>query len=152
MERSMQALILVRGLPGTGRKLLAAQIIDGLEAVDAPFVHLDTDDFFTNAQGEYCYIKGKAGEAHRFTRLRVLKALNEENSVVVSSSFTTRHELVPYARVAQERSIGMFLAETGNTLEPTEPQLAAPILESMRKRWQRIALDGYNLKQEHVPC
>ena len=97
-------IILVRGLPGSGKTSLA------WEMADRRLMPRDTnlccaDDFFVNEDGEYIFDPTKLPQAHAQC-LRKVTALVKNgswfNHVVVHNTFTQRWEMEPYIRLAEE--------------------------------------------------
>jgi predicted kinase len=91
-----QQLIIVRGIPGSGKSTFASSL--GIP-------HYEADQYFVGADGVYRFDFSKLGEAHRQCRVSVGKALLSGKSVVVSNTFTTLNELRPYFEGAKEYGI-----------------------------------------------
>ena len=87
-------LILVRGLPGSGKSTIAMNLIGW-------YWHLETDQFWMK-DGEYKWDASKLGEAHDWCQSETRKLLTRGFSPVVSNTFTTKKELKPYFDIAKE--------------------------------------------------
>lgn len=94
-----KTLVLIRGIPGSGKTTLAKEIADGV--IEHP--HFETDNFFTNPYtGEYRFKPELIKVAHQWCQSLVFKALlDEEPKVIVSNTFTQIWELEPYLEMAQ---------------------------------------------------
>jgi predicted kinase len=93
-------LILVRGLPGSGKTTLATVLLshpsgNGKEVLSA-------DDFFTNDKGEYNFDGSKLKEAHNECQLKCAERMKLELSrIVVANTFTQEWEMKPYFDMAE---------------------------------------------------
>lgn len=88
-------LILVRGLPGSGKSTVARQF-DG--------VHIEADEYFM-INGEYRFDHTKLKQAHEWCQEKTREALKSRFTAVVSNTFTTLKELRPYFDIASEFDI-----------------------------------------------
>lgn len=89
------SLILVRGLPGSGKSTVAKTLIGF-------YMHVETDMFWINDQGDYEFDAKRLGEAHQWCMNRTVELMTAGFSVVVSNTFTTKKELLPYFEMAKE--------------------------------------------------
>jgi energy-coupling factor transporter ATP-binding protein EcfA2 len=90
----MTELVLIRGLPGSGKSTLA-KAISG--------VHYETDMFWGP---EYNFDMTRIKEAHQWCQDAVRISLEQNVSrVIVSNTFTTQWELIPYFDMAKEFGI-----------------------------------------------
>lgn len=93
----MTKMILVRGLPGSGKSTIAKNLIGW-------YWHLETDQYWMK-DGEYKFDASKLGEAHAWCQAETRKLLTNGFSPVVSNTFTTKKELKPYFEIAKEFNI-----------------------------------------------
>ena len=97
-------LILVRGLPGSGKSTIAKQLAESHSVW-----HLEADQYFM-VDGKYKFDVYKLRQAHEWcqesTRLKLegIK-MGLGDTVVVSNTFTTIKELRPYFDIAREFGI-----------------------------------------------
>ncbi|MGR5409104.1 ATP-binding protein [Vibrio sp. PNB22_3_1] len=123
-------LILIRGLPGSGKTTLARQLSLRLNAK-----HFEADMYFENEQGEYLFDGTKLREAHEWCFQQTKKWLNKHKTVVVSNTFVRHWEMRPYIEFCEQKGVvveirvcrGEF-ASVHNVPEET--------IENMRRRWQ----------------
>lgn len=93
-------LILVRGLPGSGKSTLS-NIILKWPSTGKPDV-LSADDFFMNENGDYLFNGSKLKEAHHDCQNRcALKMRNGVDRIVVANTFTEEWEMEPYFEIAK---------------------------------------------------
>ena len=83
----MKTLILVRGLPGSGKSTFA-KLLEGK--------HIETDMFFIT-NGEYKFDVSKLKEAHSWCQSMVGSWMSDsEELIVISNTFTQEWEMTPY--------------------------------------------------------
>jgi len=87
-------LILVRGLPGSGKSTYAR-----LMAFE--FAHFEADQFFM-LDGEYHYNSRRVLKAHDWCQKRTRAALKLGKRVVVSNTFVRNWELSPYLAMTSD--------------------------------------------------
>jgi predicted kinase len=90
-----QTLILIRGLPGSGKSTFA-------KSLNLP--HYEADQFFM-VNGVYEFDRTNLGAAHQQCQFDTETALKNGKSVVVSNTFTTIKELRPYFDMASRYGI-----------------------------------------------
>lgn len=90
-------LVLVRGLPGSGKSTIAKNLIGW-------YHHLETDMFWMK-DGEYVFDANRLHEAHMWCQNETRRLMSEGFSPVVSNTFTTKKELKPYFDIAKEFGI-----------------------------------------------
>lgn len=87
-----KALIIMRGLPGSGKSTKAKQLGEG-------GIILGSDDFWGP---EYNFDISKLGEAHRWNQNRALDALKKGISpIVIDNTNVSFYEFRPYVEMAQ---------------------------------------------------
>ncbi len=117
-------LVVMRGIPGSGKSHAARRFIEGFRAVhpNASAEVISADDYFTRTDGTYAYDPTKIGLAHADCFRRVLQALARGvDMIVVDNTNTTGVEIAPYmlAAAAAERVASIL------TVHVTDPAGAA---------------------------
>ena len=125
-----QQIILIRGLPGSGKSTMAKT-----QYPDA--VHLEADMYFIDHNnGEYRFDASKLKAAHEWCRVCCMENLEVGNPVVVvSNTFTQRWEMAPYFKIAKQYQAAVtVLIATGNYKNihgvPDE------VIAKMKARWE----------------
>ncbi len=93
-------LILLRGLPGSGKSLLATIILQNPSGYE-PEV-LSADDFFTDDKGNYNFEPEKIKEAHNYCQFRCSERMRQQKMrIVVANTFTQEWEMDVYFDMAK---------------------------------------------------
>lgn len=122
-------MILVRGLPGSGKSTIASRL------TFTPLIsHIETDMFWV-IDGEYKWDAARLTEAHAWCLAETRKLLEKGMIPVVSNTFTTIKELKPYFDLAKEFSVtpNVILAQGGFKNIHNVPEAT---LKRMRDRFQ----------------
>ena len=90
-------LILIRGIPGSGKSTLACQLYN---ADPDECVHFEADMFFMK-QGKYEFDRNQIAQAHDWCQAQTTMSLANDKTVIVSNTFTTIKELLPYFQIAK---------------------------------------------------
>lgn len=121
-------LILVRGLPGSGKSTYAKSYFGG-------HIHLEADMYFIQSDGSYDWTPERLGKAHSWCFETAKILLNNGYDVVVSNTFTMLKELNPYIELADCNDIqcAVFrMASEYNSIHNV-PQV---VIEKMRSRFE----------------
>ena len=93
-------LILLRGLPGSGKTTLAHIILQHPANLEQEV--LSADDFFTNEEGEYNFDSSKLREAHNYCQFRCSERMRQEKSrIVVANTFTEEWDMEESIKMAE---------------------------------------------------
>ena len=96
----MKNLILLRGLPGSGKSTLGNVILQLPN--NNPQEVLSADDFFVNNEGEYIFDGTKLKEAHNYCQFRCSERMRQQIvRIVVANTFTEDWEMKPYFEMAE---------------------------------------------------
>ena len=119
-------LILIRGLPGSGKSTMARSL------VSEGFLHFEADMFF-EVDGQYRYDATRIREAHSWCQNMARQALAAGKRVVVSNTFTQLRELAPYFSMAQNARVIEANGKWQNV-----HGVPAETLERMASRWEPL--------------
>ncbi|XP_048790560.1 NEDD4-binding protein 2-like 2 isoform X3 [Lagopus muta] len=96
---SRKVLLILRGLPGSGKSTLSRFLLD--HSRDG--VALSTDDYFRQQDG-YTYNAAQLGDAHDWNQKRAKQAMEQGKSpVIIDNTNTQAWEMKPYVEVALEK-------------------------------------------------
>jgi predicted kinase len=121
-------LYIIRGLPGSGKSTLAKQM---------GILHVEADQYFVQADGEYKFDANKLGQAHQYCWKWVDYFLSEGYDVVVSNTFTTRKEIKPYIDLAEKYNTEYKIIEATYNGKSVH-NVPEKTVEKMRKRYEII--------------
>lgn len=127
-------LIIIRGLCGSGKSTKAKQIVENMASIGEDVLHVEADMYFIDIRGEYIFNARDLGKAHSWCKSKVENALLNGYDVVVSNTFTTIKELIPY--LAMEcTTLAIFECHENYGSIHGVPQEA---LNRMANRWQEL--------------
>lgn len=131
-------LMLVRGLPGSGKSTFAkvmAQIPN--------HVHLETDMFWGP---DYKFDKNYLRQAHEWCQAETTRQLFLGRDVVVSNPFTTWKEVEPYLLIAKYAKTMTYLINMHGDFGSLH-NVPREVIENMRARWTMFFnLEGWDAK------
>lgn len=122
-------LILVRGLPGSGKSTFAVKEFP-------KFQHFETDMYFVK-DGVYDFNPLKLKLAHEWCQKEVRKALTEGKDVVVSNTFSMQWEMDPYLDMADALGHNVKVYRLMNEYGSIH-NVPEEAIERMRVRFQNI--------------
>lgn len=117
----MNRLVIVRGVPGTGKSTYAKTL---------GMVHFEADMFFVR-NGKYEWDRRGLGRAHTWCEEMVERSLRAGMDVVVSNTFTTKKELMPYLKMGFPVEVIELTEVFGNIHD-----VPGQIIDMMQARWQ----------------
>ena len=137
----MAQLILIRGLPGSGKSTMARDLLDrGLVSA-----HYEADKFLmdersfmdTDEYGVYLFDHTRLKEAHEWCQNSTRDSLERGESVVVSNTFVKRWEMKPYLAMADELGIELVVhtcTEDYGSIHGVPPDA----IERMKANWEEF--------------
>lgn len=124
-------LILLRGLPGSGKSSAANEIVkNGFK-----WVNFEADSFFYK-DGKYNFDRTKLHLAHLYCRKNTEDALRQGWNVIVSNTSTTDKEVQVYKSLANELGANFVSLITENRHEGTNVHsVPHDVLQNMKNRF-----------------
>lgn len=128
----MPTLYLIRGVPGSGKSLLAQEMFDSC-MID---MHLEADMYFVDDIGRYRWNPAELANAHKWCQERTQVRLSSGWDVAVSNTSTTEAEVETYRKIAEEcnaRFVSLVVESRhdGKNIHGVPPEK----VEQMRKRF-----------------
>lgn len=114
-------LIIVRGVPGTGKSTYAKSL---------NIVHFEADMYFQRG-GNYEWDRRGLGSAHNWCLTEVASCLEAGMDVVVSNTFSTMKEMMPYLKLGYPVEV-VELTEVFGNIHDVPDQ----IIDMMHARWE----------------
>lgn len=129
----MRGIILVRGLPGSGKSTTAYKLMNWLEGSR---VNLEADDFFV-VSGKYQYDSKKSAWAHKYCQAKTAYHLNRDSLVIVANTFITMQEMLPYFIIAKEFEVPVRILECKESFGSIH-NVPDETIERMKRNWQEF--------------
>ena len=117
-------LVLIRGLPGSGKSTMARVL------AMAGFKHFEADQFFMH-DGVYRFDGSRVREAHAWCQRATRQALQEGKRTVVANTFTQLREMAPYLAMSRNVCVIEATGRWGN-----EHGVPPETLKRMAERWE----------------
>ncbi len=122
----MVELVLIRGLPGSGKTTMA-KAMDG-------YARFEADQWMINDAGVYHFDPHKLSAVHEACRAATKRALKAGHNVVVSNTFVKRKQMKPYL----EMGYPVRVLEAKGDFESLH-NVPKHVIEEMRELWETYA-------------
>ena len=121
-------LVLIRGLPGSGKSTMAKAL------ARVGYLHLEADQFFEK-NGCYEFKPAELPKAHAECLRRATEALKQGVPCVVANTFARRWEAAPYFTLAQSMQVQVRVIEATGVW-PNLHGVPIEAIERMKARWE----------------
>lgn len=137
----MQEIVILRGLPGSGKTTWANKINDSTSDV---YVIVSADDYFVGEDGVYRFDKTKLAEAHGACQRNAAHALAEGASVIVDNTNIRLEHMRPYLGLAERFGCCVHIVRIESGMSSQElaeanvhgvPRYA---IERMQRQWEEL--------------
>lgn len=130
----MAHLIIVRGLPGSGKSTYASDLAERNE-----FNHYEADMFFEDENGNYNFQANKIRFAHQWCQGKVFSSLSSGKDTVVSNTFCQMWEMKPYMDFCKING-HTFSFVTCESEYGSIHDVPEETYEKMKQRWQDVTV------------
>jgi predicted kinase len=131
----MKRLIMIVGVPGSGKTTKAKQLINLLGDTA---VHYEADQYFTDADGTYKFDPSKLAEAHDYCQSRTSTAMKDGvKNIIVSNTFIKAWERAPYFHWARMYGYDVLFIRM-NTQYKTIHGVPAEKIEIMKSQIEQL--------------
>lgn len=138
--KSSLNLILIRGLPGTGKTTMSEALLRR-RVVET---YWEADQYFSWEGGAYEFLPMEINHAHAWCQLNVRRQLTGKRSVAVSNVFARLQHIGDYAKVASELGAGFCVIEMPNNISSVDLALrskhglSTERIAEMRNGWEPL--------------
>jgi predicted kinase len=153
---SQPTLLIMRGIPGSGKSFLAKKFVDFAESSGHTSALCSADDYFLNSAGQYNYNSGLIGQAHAVCLGKYLSALQQRAQlIIIDNTNSQRWEYQNFLKLAEMFNYSAIIVEMNCANESVASVFNARNLHSvpnqsnlaMLKRWEKdskaLLLDPY---------
>ncbi len=127
-------LILIRGLPGSGKTTMAREI----EGDDLYCLHLEADMYFEMKDGVYHFNPALIKNAHAWCQRQIKSAMaHGMPRCIVSNTFVKKWEMQPYLDMADEFNYNVKILEAKGDYQSVH-DVPHDVIERMRANWEAI--------------
>ena len=98
----MKNLVIIRGIPGSGKSTYANGLIKAYQSDGCTTAHFEADMFFTHEDGSYHWNPEQIGFAHQWCQNQVRESLKNCDVVIVSNTSVKKKDVDIYVKIAQE--------------------------------------------------
>lgn len=140
-------IIILRGIPGSGKSSYAKRLISKLNGIFGLRVSVcSADDYFIDDSGNYVFDREKLGHAHGYCKREVESGCRSGADYIVVDNTNTRYrEMRPYHNIAEKydyevivRVIGNFDSESIKTYAARNVHnVPISVIENMAKRFAK---------------
>lgn len=127
----MNELIIVRGLPGSGKSTYAQKF------VKLGYLHVEADQYFMHGN-EYHYDASKIKQAHDFCQERFSQFIMAGENVIVSNTFTRFLEMAPYLAFAKQNGYKIRIVSLQNNFGSIH-NVPKETIQKMKNRWEKLS-------------
>ena len=127
MENPIKSFFVIRGLPNSGKTVLANQL--------APNANCAANQFFEDSNIEFS--SSLLEESHRYCHQRI-RAMLESGlpMVAVHNTFTTLEEIYPYTRMAANFGYAIYVIEAKTHFPNPVHDIPKEIVKRYAERWE----------------
>ena len=126
----MKKLIILRGVPGSGKSTYAKNLIKYLTDVGFTAVSYEADTYFYDKDGNYNWNPDLLNNAHMWCQHRVSEALMTHDFVIVANTNIDRKSVQKYIKIAKECNAEYVVLRLGTRFQNVH-EVPAEVVENM---------------------
>lgn len=126
-------LVIVRGIPGSGKSTFAEYCVKKLSEANITAVHCESDDYWMR-DGVYKFDARFLYKAHEWCFKKVFESFKNNKIVFVTNTFTQMKELNPYLKEAAQHGLKVTVVRMANEFQ-NQHEVPELTLEAMRNRF-----------------
>lgn len=126
-------LVIVRGIPGSGKSTFAEYCVKKLAEEHITATHCESDDYWMH-NGVYKFDARFLHMAHKWCFKKVFESFKNSKIVFVTNTFTTMKELNTYLKEAAQRGLKVTVVRMANEFQ-NQHEVPEATLEAMRQRF-----------------
>lgn len=130
----MSTLVLIRGLPGSGKSTKA------LEYKKQGYDHFEADMYFIDSDGKYVFNPSLIIDAHDWCVQMAYLSIIDGHDVVISNTFTQMWQMKPYIEIALKNGYNIKIIEMKNDYGDIH-NVPEESLKRMKKNWRPLRDD-----------
>ena len=91
----MPKLVIVRGIPGSGKSTIAKKLFP-------KYLHCEADQYFEGIDGGYNWKASEVPNAHAWCQSSAMEGLSLGMDVIVTNTFVRKQDMKPYLDMAEK--------------------------------------------------
>ena len=140
MKDPVQTLLLVRGLPGSGKTTFAS------DYARQGWCHVEADQFMIDDRGDYRFEHSRLAQAHRLCFETAAAALFAGRNVVVANTFIELWEMANYRHLADYLEAMLVIHHCRGTYQ-SRHNVTPATMTAMHQRFQVMPEAGRQIDQ-----
>lgn len=127
-------LILIRGLPGSGKSTKAQEVSNHYAKCGFTVAHVENDQYLKE-NGKYLFTPERSKIAREQCLAGASTSIAHGVVAIVANTFTKYSEMVPYFTAAERHGVPVKVIEMNNTFKSTH-DVPDDVMETMKNRWE----------------
>lgn len=147
--RNVKRLIVLRGLPGTGKSTRAKQMQEQFLAEGKTAAHYEADMYLVGEDGVYRFDPDRSHTAHEWCKRMAAESLDTCDAVIVANTNLTEQEMLVWKMLAEEKHAKLEVYHL-KAVYGSIHNVPEDVIEQMRAR--EIDWPGETLVEKETRC
>lgn len=140
VENEGGLLVLIRGIPGSGKSTEAEKLKRTYDGFDIDYAHFENDDYYTDDDGVYNYVEGKHHEASVQCIDNTVQAMkNNVDAVIVSNCFLKWQTIKKYLKLSIRNNYEVLVIDKGTESYGNIHGVPDEVIEEMKKNYAIVS-------------